>query len=283
MIKLLVIIIIGLIIVPLVGEESTISDLKEDNSISITDTTNIFTPKYMEVPILNNYLINQPIKEILRWNSIFMAQAVLFELLEAPGYGIQITGSVALLPGSSIGLLIGLGKNIIYEDQYNEDSPILFKKPYLQQEQKFTNYDHKWSISNKLIIKHNILFWDEIGLSYSLTGLLAENLHNTYEQKFQLSLADYYHYDRNIAFYYSISGGYSHGEYNNEYYKQLSKNSFCASGQIGLKVDLLDLLYFKLALVQDYSPFYYHLKEKGFWVTPKSNYGVGFMLGTTIF
>lgn len=281
--KLFITIIFILLTIILVGEDKSLIDLRDDNTLTINDSTNIFQPKYLEIPILKDYIINQPIREILRWNSIFMAQAVLFEVLEAPGYGMQVTGSVALVTGSSVGFLIGFWKGLIYRHRYNEGIPILFREPYLLQEQRFSDYDNKWDISNKLIFKHHILFWDEIGLNYSLTGWIGVNLHNVYEQKFQVSLTDYYHFDRNISLYYCISSGYSKGKYSDENYAILTKDLFCASGQIGLKIDFFDLFYGKLEVVKDYSPFYYHLKEKGFWVNSKSNYGIGFVFGTTIY
>lgn len=252
-----------------------------------TPTNKSFSPLYRQPIIIKDYRINQPVREICRWNSI-MAGLYMNQFIYSDGndggYGLAITGFIGVWAGTTIGTVTGLTKGFIYN---SKDKPINFKQARIYHEQAFTYRNRRSGISDHFILNTPIWIWQDIGFSYSLTGwelpIIDDDEVTFYEKRMLLTLRDYYAFNSAISAYYELGLGYSYGSFNPGFKKNDMSGFGCTSLAAGFKLNLLDFGYFLLSGTLDYSPLQHDLKKYDDDRYLNSIPGVELTIGTTIF
>lgn len=246
-----------------------------------------YSPLYREPIIIKDYRINQPIREICRWNSI-MAGLYINHFIYNDGndgfYGLAITGYLGVWAGTSMGAVTGITKGLIYD---SKDKPINFKHSRLYHEQAIIYRNKRPGISDHLILNTPVWIWKDIGFSYSLTEwelpTIDDNEITFYEKRLLLTLRDYYAFNNAISAYYELGLGYSYGNFRHRSVEKNMGGFGCTSLAAGFKLNVLDFGYFLFSGTLDYTPLQHDLKKYDNDRYLNSIPGVEITVGTTIF
>ena len=245
-----------------------------------------YSPLYMEYSGLDNYFINQPLIESIRWTSIFSSFALIFYSMAPSGfYGTYELYHIFAIPHEApIGWLYGLTKGIIYNYRSNKGLTVRFRKHSFLQEHKVSIHRNNHLFTYKIIFNRPFSFWDETGLSYSLNydSRHDRDLKLFYALKAHFFITDYFHYNKFILPYYTLNAGYSNRKYSFEN-KTKWMQTFDGIGQVGIKLNFFDIFYLKLEFEQEYSPFYHYFKNKGHNIKFNTTQGIGCGMGTIFF
>lgn len=241
---------------------------------------NSFSPLYTQPIFITDYRINQPVREICRWNSIMAGLYINYHSYNK-GKGkesdLAIIGTVGIWSGISMGVLIGITKGFIYN---SKEDPINFKSARIQHEQSITPRGNGSEVSDQLILKVPVWIWDDLGVKYSYSELDLKNKDNERmffsENKLMLTLRDYYDLNRGISLFYELGFGYSINDYD-------QNGLGCSSIAAGIKLNVLDLGYFKFSGSFEYSPIMQEMKKYSDDAYSNSVPGIEFSVGTTIF
>ncbi len=259
--KLCVIIILSLLAGILASEDKNKVDLEEHNFLTINDSESIYQPKYMEVPILNNYLINQPIKETIKWGSIGWTPGYVYLLSSAHYDDPNITAGLIAISGMTVGSIYGLISGL-YKGTSHNKGELSFHSRKLNwgHEMRVTGskFDQCYRSGASYYFFRKINgFVDKVSIGYSFTDLsnsvkiqksdTSGNIVEGDEKRYLVEVEKSFFKNGPYAISCAIGTGYSESRLNRETYY----NNFNLQTAISIEFNIVDFFYFKPILEYD--------------------------------
>jgi len=239
-----------------------------------------YQPQYMKNTSTDNLWFNQPVKEVMRYNTIMFSLLYGNIAYEKGNTEILMFTYIGVPVGATLtGVGIGLMKAFYYNKICSELTPS-FRKPKFFIENAISLNAYK-SFSTKLVYENNFLFFNEISLKYGGTEYDSSGISSV-----QVEFTDYILDSNSLKLYYALSSGSSSAvfrSYQGHSIQKKIENKFCGSLQAGIKLNLIDFAYLKFSTSYLYSPNLDKIIDKHQNIDESIKYNFCIVVGSDLF
>jgi len=234
---------------------SDIVSINKQDSLLSENTSTSFQPMYMQVPILKDYRINQPIKEVIRWGSIGWTPGYIYLLSTAHYDDPNIAAALMSMSGITVGSIYGLISGLYKSKAYNKEE-LSFHARKLKWGHELRVTGSKFDQCHRsgagyYFFSKNDGFVDKVSIGYSFIKLSnsvkiqngdtfendVKGVEKRYLVEVEKSILKYGPFALSCA----IGAGYSEGRLNRETYF----NNFNLQTAVGMEFNIVDLFYIK--------------------------------------